>query len=174
MYMSHVPQSYPSGNQTIEPYALAKPILIPFGDYFQVKDDFLDFSGTPEQIGINILHKKCSCMDKNLSIVIVVDSSACRNSESAALDTEEIFPVFLLNKIENGVQKNEGMTFEVVVVTVRCRRELIAILLDLQLPSSQQFFIDVNCSSKSPFPDTLFSLSNTGTAIICSLIDDAQ
>ncbi|SJL18218.1 uncharacterized protein ARMOST_21796 [Armillaria ostoyae] len=58
MYMSHVPQSYPSGNQTIEPYTLAKPILIPFGDYFQVKDNFLDFSGTPEQIGIYILHNK--------------------------------------------------------------------------------------------------------------------
>ncbi|KAK0234368.1 isoprenoid synthase domain-containing protein [Armillaria nabsnona] len=51
MYMSHVPQSYPSGTQTIEPYALAKSILIPFGEYFQIQDDFLDFSGTPEQIG---------------------------------------------------------------------------------------------------------------------------
>ncbi|KAK0224955.1 farnesyl-diphosphate synthase [Armillaria nabsnona] len=32
MYMSH-------------PYALAKSILIPLGEYFQIQDDFLDFSG---------------------------------------------------------------------------------------------------------------------------------
>ncbi|KAK0215311.1 farnesyl diphosphate synthetase [Armillaria nabsnona] len=64
MYMFHVPQSYPSGNsQTIEPYALAKSILIPLGEYFQIQDDFLDFSGTPEQIGkigMDILDNKCS------------------------------------------------------------------------------------------------------------------
>ncbi|KAK0236472.1 isoprenoid synthase domain-containing protein [Armillaria nabsnona] len=41
MYMFHVPQSYPSGNQTIEPYALAKSTLIPLGEYFQIQDDFL-------------------------------------------------------------------------------------------------------------------------------------
>ncbi len=63
MYMSHVPQSYPSGNQTIEPYSLAKSIFILLGEYFQIQDDFLDFSGTPEQIGkigTDILNNKCS------------------------------------------------------------------------------------------------------------------
>ncbi len=56
----HVPQSYPSGNQTIESCALHKSILIPIGEYFQIQGDFLDFSGTPEQIGTDILVNKCS------------------------------------------------------------------------------------------------------------------
>ncbi len=64
MYMSHDPQSYPSRNsQTIEPYSLARSILIPLSDYFQIQDDFLDFSGTPEKIrkiGTDILDNKCS------------------------------------------------------------------------------------------------------------------
>ncbi|PBK90970.1 Polyprenyl synthetase [Armillaria gallica] len=72
MDISHVPQSYPSGTQTIEPYALAKSILIPFGVYFQIQDDFLDFSGTPEQvgkIGTDILDNKCSwCVNTALAV----------------------------------------------------------------------------------------------------------
>ncbi|KAK0223763.1 isoprenoid synthase domain-containing protein [Armillaria fumosa] len=72
MYMSHVPQSYSSGNQTIEPYALAKSILVPLGEYFQIQDDFLDFSGTPEQIGkigTDILDNKCSwCVNTALAV----------------------------------------------------------------------------------------------------------
>ncbi|KAK0223767.1 isoprenoid synthase domain-containing protein, partial [Armillaria fumosa] len=72
MYMSHVTQSYPSGNQTIEPYALAKSILIPLGEYFQIQDDFFNFSGTPEQIGeigTDILDNKCSwCVNIALTV----------------------------------------------------------------------------------------------------------
>ncbi|SJL08059.1 uncharacterized protein ARMOST_11418 [Armillaria ostoyae] len=56
---SHVLQSYPSGNQTIEPTPSPNPSH-PFGEYFQIQDDFLDFSGTPEQIGTDILDNKCS------------------------------------------------------------------------------------------------------------------
>ena len=44
-------------------YEEAKDILIPLGEYFQVQDDFLDFSGTPEQIGkigTDIVDNKCS------------------------------------------------------------------------------------------------------------------
>ncbi|KAK0430380.1 Polyprenyl synthetase-domain-containing protein [Armillaria borealis] len=41
-------------------HALPKSILIPLGEYFQIQDDFLDFSGTPEQIGTDILDNKCS------------------------------------------------------------------------------------------------------------------
>ncbi|TFY76168.1 hypothetical protein EWM64_g7844, partial [Hericium alpestre] len=34
-----------------DPYQLAMDILIPLGEYFQVQDDYLDYAGTPEQIG---------------------------------------------------------------------------------------------------------------------------
>ena len=46
-----------------DPYALASSILLPLGEYFQVQDDFLDFAGTPEQIGkigTDIIDNKCS------------------------------------------------------------------------------------------------------------------
>ncbi|KAF5340079.1 hypothetical protein D9611_012344 [Ephemerocybe angulata] len=46
-----------------DPYSLALSILIPLGEYFQVQDDFLDFSATPEvlgKIGTDIVDNKCS------------------------------------------------------------------------------------------------------------------
>ncbi|KAH7922239.1 hypothetical protein BV22DRAFT_1106728 [Leucogyrophana mollusca] len=63
MYMCHVPQSYVQAGKTIRPYSLANDILIPLGEYFQVQDDYLDYSGTPEQIGkigTDIVDNKCS------------------------------------------------------------------------------------------------------------------
>jgi farnesyl diphosphate synthase len=46
-----------------DPYDIAKSILIPLGEYFQIQDDYLDFGGTPEQIGkigTDIIDNKCS------------------------------------------------------------------------------------------------------------------
>lgn len=46
-----------------DPYKLAQDILIPLGHYFQVRDDWLDYSGMPEQtgkIGTDIVDNKCS------------------------------------------------------------------------------------------------------------------
>ncbi|OSX66617.1 hypothetical protein POSPLADRAFT_1043994 [Postia placenta MAD-698-R-SB12] len=54
-----------------DPYELARSILIPLGEYFQVQDDFLDFAGTPEQIGkigTDIIDNKCSwCVNTALA-----------------------------------------------------------------------------------------------------------
>jgi farnesyl diphosphate synthase len=71
--MSKVPASYsiPSSPTPIHPYKLAMDILIPLGEYFQVQDDFLDYAGTPEQIGkigTDILDNKCSwCINTALA-----------------------------------------------------------------------------------------------------------
>jgi farnesyl diphosphate synthase len=55
-----------------DPFQLALDILIPLGEYFQVQDDFLDYSGTPEQIGkigTDILDNKCSwCVNTALKL----------------------------------------------------------------------------------------------------------
>lgn len=67
MYMcgvSHapIPSTDPS-EPAKDPYDIAKSILLPLGEYFQVQDDFLDFAGTPEQIGkigTDIIDNKCS------------------------------------------------------------------------------------------------------------------
>ncbi|KAK0215327.1 Polyprenyl synthetase-domain-containing protein [Armillaria nabsnona] len=51
MYMSHVPQSHPSRNsQTIEPYALAKSILIPLGEPSRSKTTFSTFPARPSRL----------------------------------------------------------------------------------------------------------------------------
>ncbi|KAI0259588.1 farnesyl diphosphate synthase [Gloeopeniophorella convolvens] len=44
-------------------FPLALDILVPLGEYFQIQDDYLDYAGTPEQIGkigTDILDNKCS------------------------------------------------------------------------------------------------------------------
>jgi len=66
MILSRIPESYPvhaGSEKLIRPYDIAKSILIPLGEYFQIQDDFLDWAGTPEQIGkigTDILDNKCS------------------------------------------------------------------------------------------------------------------
>ncbi|KDR80645.1 hypothetical protein GALMADRAFT_61244 [Galerina marginata CBS 339.88] len=67
MLVSQIPETYSvpsgSGTSTVKPYDLALSILLPLGEYFQIQDDFLDFSGTPEQIGkigTDIVDNKCS------------------------------------------------------------------------------------------------------------------
>ncbi|KAF4610428.1 hypothetical protein D9613_007036 [Agrocybe pediades] len=64
LLVSKIPYSYtlPSG-ATVQPFDVSRSILIPLGEYFQIQDDFLDFSGTPEQIGkigTDIVDNKCS------------------------------------------------------------------------------------------------------------------
>jgi farnesyl diphosphate synthase len=74
MHLCNIPSSYtptPS-SAPIKPYSLARSILIPLGEYFQIQDDFLDYSGTPEQIGkvgTDILDNKCSwCINTALAV----------------------------------------------------------------------------------------------------------
>ncbi|KAI0077139.1 farnesyl-diphosphate synthase [Panus rudis PR-1116 ss-1] len=60
----HVVGIHPSSSDPAsDPFQVASNILIPLGEYFQVQDDYLDFAGTPEQIGkigTDIIDNKCS------------------------------------------------------------------------------------------------------------------
>jgi farnesyl diphosphate synthase len=64
--MTHV------NSTSADPYKLALDILLPLGEYFQIQDDFLDYSGTPEQIGkigTDIVDNKCSwCINTALAV----------------------------------------------------------------------------------------------------------
>lgn len=67
MLMCNIPDTYSvqraHSTITLKPYDLALSILIPLGEYFQVQDDFLDFSAPPEvlgKIGTDIVDNKCS------------------------------------------------------------------------------------------------------------------
>ncbi|KAF9232234.1 isoprenoid synthase domain-containing protein [Melanogaster broomeanus] len=72
MRVCGMPEMYTLNGQTIEPYKLALSILLPLGEYFQIQDDFLDYAGTPEQIGkigTDIMDNKCSwCVNIALSV----------------------------------------------------------------------------------------------------------
>ena len=62
MHYTNIPLTYTTTPPT-HPYTLASSILIPLGEYFQIQDDYLDFAGTPEQIGkigTDIIDNKCS------------------------------------------------------------------------------------------------------------------
>ncbi|KAJ6621529.1 isoprenoid synthase domain-containing protein [Mycena sp. CBHHK59/15] len=68
MRMSFVSESG-TATQMIEPHKVSLSILLPLGE---IQDDFLDFAGTPEQIGkigTDILVNKCSwCINTALAV----------------------------------------------------------------------------------------------------------
>ena len=72
MRVCGVPESYVVRGETVRPYELALSILLPLGEYFQIQDDFLDYAGTPEQIGkigTDIVDNKCSwCVNVALAV----------------------------------------------------------------------------------------------------------
>ncbi|KAJ7123048.1 isoprenoid synthase domain-containing protein [Mycena epipterygia] len=100
MYMSGVPTSYTLEGKTIEPYKVASSILIPLGEYFQIQDDFLDFSAPPEQlgkIGTDIVDNKCSwCINTALALAtpeqrVVLDANYGRKDAAAEARVKEVF-----------------------------------------------------------------------------------
>ncbi|KAI0345450.1 farnesyl-diphosphate synthase [Trametopsis cervina] len=97
MYYCEIPHEQPS---LPDPYKLAESILIPLGEYFQIQDDFLDFHGTPEQIGkigTDILDNKCSwCINTALAVAspsqrATLDANYGRKNAEAERKVKEVF-----------------------------------------------------------------------------------
>ncbi|KAI0083256.1 farnesyl-diphosphate synthase [Irpex rosettiformis] len=99
MYYCDIPHTHPT-LPTVDPYKLASSILIPLGEYFQIQDDFLDFSGTPEQIGkigTDIVDNKCSwVINTALSLAspaqrAILDENYGRKNPEAEKRVKEVF-----------------------------------------------------------------------------------
>ncbi|KAH9059428.1 farnesyl diphosphate synthase [Lactarius deliciosus] len=81
-------------------YKIALDILVPLGEYFQIQDDYLDYSGTPEQIGkigTDIVDNKCSwCINTALARAnpeqrAILDGSYGQKDPAAEERVKEIF-----------------------------------------------------------------------------------
>ncbi|KAH9172570.1 farnesyl diphosphate synthase [Lactarius sanguifluus] len=81
-------------------YKTALDILVPLGEYFQIQDDYLDYSGTPEQIGkigTDIVDNKCSwCINTALARAnpeqrAILDASYGLKDPAAEERVKEIF-----------------------------------------------------------------------------------
>ena len=81
-------------------YKIALDILVPLGEYFQIQDDYLDFSGTPEQIGkigTDIVDNKCSwCINTALARAsptqrAILDANYGRKDSEAEERVKEVF-----------------------------------------------------------------------------------
>ena len=81
-------------------YKLALDILLPLGEYFQIQDDYLDFAGTPEQIGkigTDILDNKCSwCINTALAHATptqraILDANYGRKDPEAEERVKQVF-----------------------------------------------------------------------------------
>ncbi|KAH9059648.1 farnesyl diphosphate synthase [Lactarius vividus] len=81
-------------------YKIALDILVPIGEYYQVQDDYLDYSGTPEQIGkigTDIVDNKCSwCINAALARAnptqrAILDANYGRKDLEAEARIKEVF-----------------------------------------------------------------------------------
>ncbi|KAI9462121.1 farnesyl-diphosphate synthase [Boletus coccyginus] len=100
MRVCGVPESYVVDGQTVRPYELALSILLRIGEYFQIQDDFLDYAGTPEQIGkigTDIVDNKCSwCVNVALAVATpeqraVLDANYGRKDAEREARVKEVY-----------------------------------------------------------------------------------
>ncbi|KAH9021197.1 farnesyl diphosphate synthase [Lactarius pseudohatsudake] len=81
-------------------FKIALDILVSIGEYFQIQDDYLDYSGTPEQIGkigTDIVDNKCSwCINTALARAnptqrAILDANYGRKDLEAEARVKEVF-----------------------------------------------------------------------------------
>ena len=95
-----VPEAYDVRGESVRPYAVALSILLRIGEYFQIQDDFLDYAGTPEQIGkvgTDIVDNKCSwCVNVALEVATpaqraVLDANYGRKDWDKEAKVKEVY-----------------------------------------------------------------------------------
>lgn len=141
MLLSRIPESYTvptDPSSIVRPYDVAQSILIPLGEYFQIQDDFLDFAGTPEQIGkigTDILDNKCSWVINTALKVAgpdqrkILDENYGRKDVEKEKKVKEVFEELEIRKIYAGYEETTVASLkkqisEVVEVDGGLKREV--------------------------------------------------
>ena len=132
MTLCEIPQSYTatssSGNvTTVHPYQISRDILIAIGEYFQIQDDFLDYSGTPEQIGkigTDIVDNKCSwCINKALSLAsasqrAVLEENYGQKDSVKETRVKEVYEQVGLPKVYSEYEENAYRTLSAKIAGI--------------------------------------------------------
>ena len=151
MLVAGIPESYavPGSSSeekettVVRPYDVAKAILLPLGEYFQIQDDFLDFSGTPEQIGkigTDIIDNKCSWVINTALRLSTPAQRAILDANYGVKDAEKekrvkgVFEEVGVKEVyreyeERVVRELEGMIQGIVEVPGGLRREVFRAFL---------------------------------------------
>jgi len=127
MRMCGVPESYVVDSQTVRPYDLALSILLPLGEYFQIQDDFLDYAGTPEQIGkigTDIVDNKCSwCINVALAVATpeqraVLDANYGRKDAEKEARVKEVYDAVCLRERYRAYEEGVKAKLDVLIAGV--------------------------------------------------------
>lgn len=128
LYVSTYPETESGKGVSVkekeESLRVAKEILLPLGEYFQVQDDYLDCFGTPEQIGkvgTDIVDNKCSWLiNVALSIATpaqrqLLDSSYGRKKEEDEGAEARVKSVYEELGLREIYEKYEKESYELVM-----------------------------------------------------------
>jgi len=122
-----VPEAYEVGGKTVRPYDVALSILLRIGEYFQIQDDFLDYAGTPEQIGkvgTDIVDNKCSwCVNVALEVVTptqraVLDANYGRKDWDKEAKVKEVYEAIGLRERYREYEEQVKATLDALIADV--------------------------------------------------------
>ena len=107
--------------------SLAKDILLPLGEYFQVQDDYLDCFGTPEQIGkigTDIVDNKCSwCINVALARAsvqqrAVLDECYGRKDAAKEAKVKEVYEELGLRGVYDDYEQQAYTRIKALIETI--------------------------------------------------------
>ena len=130
LHMCNIPESYivPAADETatvVRPYDIAREILIAIGEYSQIQDDFLDYSGAPPgKIGTDIVENKCSwCISKALSLATaeqraVLEENYGRKDLAKEARVKEVYEQVGLRQIYAEYEENTYQTLSAKIAEI--------------------------------------------------------
>jgi len=132
LIMCVIPKSYTAPETggkkaVVNPYEISREILIAIGEYFQIQDDFLDYAGTPEQIGkigTDIVDNKCSwCINMALSLATpeqraVLEENYGRKDPVKEACVKEVYEQVGLRRVYAEYEENAYQTLSAKIAAI--------------------------------------------------------